>query len=216
MLTWPVDSPFKMTRRGTFQFRNLVCIYKRVYIRDLTVYEVKEIEVSSISFYWMLFIFYGIDFFGENASVSHTPSQIACCLTSRAQRARASQITNPPISWRASAATWWRHQIETFSALLALCAGNSPVPVNSPHKGQWRGALMFSLICALINNWVNNPKAGDLRRRRGHCDVNVMKSCWPIVEMSPGGEVRHFAHNENTFRSMSYHNLVKIKPCILT
>ena len=27
---------------------------------------------------------------------------------------------------------WWRHQMETFSALLALCAGNSPVPVNSP------------------------------------------------------------------------------------
>ena len=29
-------------------------------------------------------------------------------------------------------------------------------PVNSPHKGQWRGALMFSLICAWINGWVNN------------------------------------------------------------
>ena len=27
-------------------------------------------------------------------------------------------------------------------------------PVNSPHKGQWRGALMFSLICAGINGWV--------------------------------------------------------------
>ena len=26
-------------------------------------------------------------------------------------------------------------------------------PVNSPHKGQWRGALMFSLICTLINAW---------------------------------------------------------------
>ena len=24
-------------------------------------------------------------------------------------------------------ATWWRHQMETFSALLAICAGNSPV-----------------------------------------------------------------------------------------
>ena len=43
--------------------------------------------------------------------------------------------------------SWWRHQMETFSALLALCAGNSPVPVISPHKGQWRGVLMFSLIC---------------------------------------------------------------------
>ena len=29
-------------------------------------------------------------------------------------------------------------------------------PVNSPQKCQWRGALMFSLICAWINGWVNN------------------------------------------------------------
>ena len=64
--------------------------------------------------------------------------------------------------------------METFSALLALCAGNSPVPVNSPHKGQWRGALMFPLIYAWINDWVNNREAGDLRRQRGHYDVIVM------------------------------------------
>ena len=44
--------------------------------------------------------------------------------------------------------TWWRHQMETFSTLLALCAGNSPVTGDSSHKGQWRGALMFPLICA--------------------------------------------------------------------
>ena len=75
---------------------------------------------------------------------------------------------------RCSIKSWWRHQMETFSALLALCAGNSPVPVNSPHKGQWRGALMFSLICAKINDWVNNREAGDLRRHLGHCDVIVM------------------------------------------
>ena len=47
-------------------------------------------------------------------------------------------------------------------------------PVNSSHKGQWRGALMFSLICAWINGWVNNHKAGDLRRYRAHYDVTVM------------------------------------------
>ena len=70
--------------------------------------------------------------------------------------------------------SWWRHQMETFSAQLALCAGNSPVPVNSPHKGQWRGALMFTLICVWINGWVNNREAGDLRRYRGHYDVIVM------------------------------------------
>ena len=47
-------------------------------------------------------------------------------------------------------------------------------PVNSPHKGQWRGALMFSLICVWINGWVNNREAGDLRRYRAHHDVTVM------------------------------------------
>ena len=64
--------------------------------------------------------------------------------------------------------------METFSALLAICAGNLPVPVNSPHKGQWRGALMSSLICAWINRWVNNREAGDLRRYRTHYAVTIM------------------------------------------
>ena len=64
--------------------------------------------------------------------------------------------------------------METFSALLAICAGNSPVPVNSPHKGQWRGALMFSLISAWIKGSLNNREAGDLRRNHTHYDVIVM------------------------------------------
>ena len=66
-----------------------------------------------------------------------------------------------------------RHQMEKFSTLLAICAGNSPVPVNSPHKGQWRGAWMFSLICVWINGWVNNHKAGVLWCYHAHYDVNV-------------------------------------------
>ena len=67
---------------------------------------------------------------------------------------------------------WWRHQRETFFALLAICAGKAPV--NSPHKGQWRGALIFSLICVWINAWVNNREAGDLSCYRAHYDVTVM------------------------------------------
>ena len=66
--------------------------------------------------------------------------------------------------------TWWCHQMKTFSALLALCVGNWPV--NSP---QWRGALMFPLICAWINTWVNNSEAGDLRCHCAHYDVIVIK-----------------------------------------
>ena len=46
--------------------------------------------------------------------------------------------------------------------------------VNSPHKGQWRGALIFSFICVWINGWVNYREAGDLRLYRVHCDVIVM------------------------------------------
>ena len=49
----------------------------------------------------------------------------------------------------------------------------SPVnpPPPPPHKSQWRGALMFSLICARLNGWVNSREVGDLRRYRAHYDV---------------------------------------------
>ena len=43
----------------------------------------------------------------------------------------------------------------------------------SPHKCQWRGALIFSLICVWISSWVNNRKAGDLRRHRARYYVTV-------------------------------------------
>ena len=81
-----------------------------------------------------------------------------------------------------------------ISALLAICAGNSTVtgelptkrpvtpfvrgihrsPVNSPQKGQSHGALMFSLICAWTNGWINNHEADDFRCHRAHYDVTVM------------------------------------------
>ena len=64
--------------------------------------------------------------------------------------------------------------METFSALLAFVWGIHRSPVNSSHKGQWRWALMFSLISVWINSWINNREAGDLRRYRAHYDVIVM------------------------------------------
>ena len=70
--------------------------------------------------------------------------------------------------------SWWLHQMETFYVLLALCAGNSPVTDEFPHKDQWRGVLVFSLIRASINGWVNNRGAGDKRWHRAHYDVTVM------------------------------------------
>ena len=50
-------------------------------------------------------------------------------------------------------------------------------PVNSPHKSQWSGAWKFSLICSWMNGWVNNRKAGDLKRHRTHYDVTVITVC---------------------------------------
>ena len=64
--------------------------------------------------------------------------------------------------------SWWRHHMEALSALLAMCAGNSPVTGEYPQKGQRRGALLFSLICDWINAFVNTREAGDLRRHPAH------------------------------------------------
>ena len=58
--------------------------------------------------------------------------------------------------------------------------------VNSPHKDQWRGVLMFSLICAWTNARVHNRDAGDLRHHRAHYDVAVM--LYPAVT---GRQISH-------------------------
>ena len=64
----------------------------------------------------------------------------------------------------------WKH----FPCYWTFVRGIHRFPVNSPHKDQWSGALMFSLIFPWINGWVNNREACDLRRV--HYDVTVMQS----------------------------------------
>ena len=96
----------------------------------------------------------------------------------------------------------WRHQMETFSALLVICAGDSPVPVNSPHKGQWRGALMFTLICVRINGWVNNREAGDLRRHRAHYNAITMSefcSLWILSRYTDRSRVIQVILSQQNF-----------------
>ena len=76
----------------------------------------------------------------------------------------------------------WRHQMETyFPRYWPVERGIHRSPVNSPHKGQWHGPLMFSLICTWINAWVNKRDAGNLRRHRAHYNVIVMIRCWKRV-----------------------------------
>ena len=74
--------------------------------------------------------------------------------------------------------TWRLHQMEAFSALLALCAWNHRSPVNSLERGQWQGALMFSSIFAWTNGRVNNRDTGNLNRHHAHYGVTVMILYW--------------------------------------
>ena len=62
-----------------------------------------------------------------------------------------------------------------FRVTGLLCREFTGQLVNSPQKGQWRGALMFSLMYAWTNGWVNNRDAGDLIRYHSHCDVTLMR-----------------------------------------
>ena len=54
-------------------------------------------------------------------------------------------------------------------------------PVDSPHKGRWRGSLRFSLICAWTNGRANNRGASDLRHHRAIYDVTVMMFAFSII-----------------------------------
>ena len=62
--------------------------------------------------------------------------------------------------------------METFSALLALCVGNSPV--TGEFSTQRPVTQSFDVFWAWTNGWVNNREAGDLRCHRAHYDITVM------------------------------------------
>ena len=64
--------------------------------------------------------------------------------------------------------------METFSALLAICAGNSPVHGEFPAQRPVTRSFGVFFDLRLNNGWVNNREAGDLRRYRTHYDVIVM------------------------------------------
>ena len=81
--------------------------------------------------------------------------------------------------WRRNISGWLSHdgviKRRHFPRYWPFVRGIHRWPVDSPHKGQWRGFLMFYLICVWINGWAKNWDAGDLRCRRAHYDVTVMK-----------------------------------------
>ena len=78
--------------------------------------------------------------------------------------------------------------METFSAVLAICAGNSPVPGEFPAQRPVTRSFDVFLICTRINCWVNNREAADLRRYRADYDVIVMKVL-QYDSLSPGNDM---------------------------
>ena len=70
----------------------------------------------------------------------------------------------------------WKH----FPRYWPFARGIHQSPVNSTHKGRWRGGLMFSLIRVWISGGLNNREAGDLRRHRAHYDVTEMEMEQPV------------------------------------
>ena len=72
----------------------------------------------------------------------------------------------------------WKH----FPHYWPFVLGIHWSPVNSPHKGQWHGALMFSLICTWLNGSANNGEANYSRRHRAHHYVTVMIILMPYLK----------------------------------
>ena len=68
-----------------------------------------------------------------------------------------------------------------FPHYWSLVRGIHWSPVDSPHKGQWSGAVMFSLICTWTHGWANNREAGDLRRHCDHYDATVTRGVRSLV-----------------------------------
>ena len=68
---------------------------------------------------------------------------------------------------------WWRHQIKKIPRYWPYVRRIHRSTINSPHKGQWRGALMFSFILYSINKWIwkMQPDKGWLLF---WCSVSVM------------------------------------------
>ena len=98
---------------------------------------------------------------------------------------------------------WWRHQMVTFSAFLALCAGNSPVTGEFPYQRPVTRCFDVFFDLAWTNGWVNIWGAGELRRHRGYYDV--------IVMVTRGCPFKAARTAERVYTTWSHHKLVNTK-----
>ena len=104
----------------------------------------------------------------------------------------------------------WKH----FPRYWPFVQGIHRSPVNSPHKGQWHGALIFSLICVWINDWVNNRRDGDLRRYRAHYHVIVMCPTNDTYHINfTSYAINYTSYAKNTCDLVAYWSMTKLLNC---
>ena len=103
--------------------------------------------------------------------------------------------------------SWWRHQMEIYPRYWPFVKGIHRSLLNSRHKGQWRGALMFSLICASTNGCTNNLDAGDLIGHRAHYDVTAMIHSLCGYRMSTSTVVARRAYDCRSVSEITLENI---------
>ena len=134
-----------------------------------------------ISIHWSIFISPGAVSSKHAAALDHLPATWTGEETGRQPLCSAHSL-GPQLQLRSYSTSGvyddvikWKH----FSCYWPFVRGIHRSPLNSQHKGQWRGDLMLSLICAWINDWVNTGEAGDERRHRVHYEVTAM--CYGVT-----------------------------------
>ena len=100
----------------------------------------------------------------------------------------------------------WPSSNDNFFRVTGPLWGES---TGHPHKGQWRGALIFSFIYAWTNGWANNGDAGDLKRHRAHFNVTLMY--WTSIKSKSRGFVILIVFKPwSPLAWISYHNRYKV------
>ena len=121
--------------------------------------------------------------------------------------------------------SWWRHQVEAFSALLVLCEGNPPVTGGFPSQRPVRRSFGGFFIRTWTNDWANNRDAVDLRRHRADYDVTLItwssrKSHWlTTVRALARGVIQPAAyhttpHQHDSVQTKRLHRWCKATRCL--
>ena len=117
---------------------------------------------------------------GQGQNVYHNQWYFATWLTTMNYCLYSISQVHLPFIWymslntRAWQNSWWRQQMETFFALLAICAGNLPVTGEFPAQTPVTRSFDVFFYLRVNKGWVKNREAGDLRRHCAHYGVIVM------------------------------------------